>query len=179
MKHFEGIAASSLVALLGGLLMPKALYIGLDRGLLVWFVAIVASGIILGAMPNARMNVLKAAVMPAAVFPSTIAGFFVVRWLFSWIQSPETFQIFIPFGSGALVDPLAVLTALVVLMLIGMLASYVVAALAALASGPLMAAALNMYSFGPESIKRVQQIIVGIVGVVGALVLFWGALGTP
>jgi hypothetical protein len=175
MQPLEAVAASSLIALLGGLLMPPALFISLDRGLLVWIV-VVASGVVLGASVSASVkSTLKTVILPSAVFPITITGYLVVRWLFSWIQHPDTSRVYIPLGSGAIVDPFPVMVGLFALMVIGIVSSYIAIVLAAMAARPLLSAATHLYRFGPDGLIAVRKIIVATVSVIAAIILLWGA----
>ena len=176
MKNYEAISVACLVALLGGLVMPKALFLSLDRGLLVWIVSTITSGILIGTIANINIKMqLKASTLPAILFPITISGFLVVRWLFSWMQNGEAERIMIPLGSGAIVDPIPVSIVLAMLMLIGIAASYVVVALSSLASRPLIGAATSLYAFGPDNIAKIRKIIISIVGIVGGLIVLWSA----
>lgn len=173
------VAVACLIGILGGLLLPKALFVSLDRGLLVWLVAVISSGIVLGtgaALLNLRQILMRA--LFVSTFPSVaLSGFLVVRWLFSRLIHPEAIAVFIPLGSGAVVDPLSLsaLTILSVLFLIGTLASFVVVALAALGANPIVEAAARFWAFGPSGMSRLRRLLGATVAVVGAVIVLWAA----
>ena len=177
----EAIATSCLVALIGGVLLPKALFISLDRAILVWLVAQVTCGVIVGAVPLAPKKLLWSCIAPAACFPLAYLGFLVVRWLIDLAKDSRAgFEIPIFGGSGVGFGPPNALSLaiLATLALIVFVATYVLVTVSAFASRPVQRGAARLYKAGPTGIRRVQQMLIAATAVVGALILLWGAFGS-
>ena len=176
----EAIATACLVALIAGILLPKALFVSLDRAILVWLVAQVACGLIVGAVTQPARKLLLSSILPSAALPIAYWGFLVVRWLSDLAKDPSA-GVNIPIfgGSGVGFGPpnSRSLAILAVLALVAFLASYVLILVSAFASRPVQHGVIGLYSFGPDGIRRVQRLVVGLVAVIGSLVLLWGAFG--
>jgi hypothetical protein len=178
--RLEAIATACLIALIGGVLLPKALWVGLDRAILVWLVAQITCGVIVGAIDLPPRKVLWSCVFPSACVPIAYSGFLVVRWLVDLAKNPDAgFKIPIFGGSGVGFGPptptsLAILGALAFFAFV---ATYVLVSVSAFASRPVQRGIARLYKFGPSGVRRVQQIVVGVCAVVGALILLWGAFG--
>jgi hypothetical protein len=167
-------------ALIGGLLLPKAAFHSLDRGLLVWIVLCIGSGVILSNLqPLSAWRGLKTSMWVSALMIGAMMGFYWVRWLVSRIININAPRIEIPFGSGASIDILdpAVIPFLIVLLVIFWIGTSIATGIATLSGRLLVAAALKLYAFGPEGVERVHKIIVALAGLVLALVGFWAAFG--
>lgn len=172
------IAVAGVTAMIGGLLLPKAMFHSLDRGILVWLVVCIASGIIIS-------NVERLPIRRAIKFAATISGllwitvvvFYVVRWLVSRIIDIDAPQILIPFGSGARIDLLdpEVFPFIFLLLLIFWFGSSVLVSLTCLSGQLLLAAAQKLYSFGPEGLDRVRKIVAGITVVIVSVLALWAA----
>ena len=177
----EAVATACLVALISGVLLPKALFVSLDRAILVWLVAQIACGLIIGAVTQSIRKLLISSILPSAALPIAYCGFLVVRWLIDLAKdSSAGFNIPIFGGSGVGFGPpnLLSLTILAALALVAFLSSYVLILVSAFASRPIQRGIVGLYSFGPDGIRRVQLLLVGLVAVISSLVLLWGAFGT-
>ncbi|MBK8919485.1 MAG: hypothetical protein IPM73_15930 [Betaproteobacteria bacterium] len=178
--RIEAVATACLVALIAGILLPKALFVSLDRAILVWLIAQIACGLIVGTITQPIRKLLLASVLPSAALPIAYCGFLVVRWLIDLAKdSSAGFSIPIFGGSGVGFGPptLLSMTILAVLALVAFIASYALILVSAFASRPVQRAIVQLYSFGPDGMRRVQRLLVGLVAIVGSLVLLWGAFG--
>lgn len=174
------VALACVATLVGGLLLPKAAFHGLDRGLLVWLVICIASGVVLSNLqPLSIRRGLKASSLASVVFILALVGFYSVRWLASRIINIEAAQVKIPFGSGASVDVLdpAVFPFLVVLLALIWIGTSIATAIAMLSGRLLIAGALHLYAFGPDGVEQVRKIVVALAGVVLSVVALWAAFG--
>lgn len=174
----EAIATACLIALVGGVLLPKALFVSLDRAILVWLVAQITCGVIVGAAGLTPRKVLSSCVLPSACVPIAYSGFLLVRWLVDKAKNPDAgFNIPIFGGSGVGFGPptSASLSILAGLAFFTFVATYVVVSASAFASRPIQKGVARFYDFGPSGVRRVQQIIIGVCAVAGALILLWGA----
>jgi hypothetical protein len=166
--------------LVGGLLLPKAAFHGLDRGLLVWLVICLASGVILSNLqPLSVWRGLKVSMLTSVVLVLALTGFYSVRWLVSRIINIEASQILIPFGSGASVDILDPRLFPFILLLLALfwIGTSVSIGVATLSGKLLITGALRLYAFGPEGVERVRKIVVALAGVVLSIVALWAAFG--
>jgi hypothetical protein len=76
------VAVSCVASMVGGLLLAIAAYHSFERGLLVWAVACISSGIILSSLePLTVRRGIKVAMLSALVMMITVVGYYVVRWL--------------------------------------------------------------------------------------------------
>lgn len=172
------IAVAGFATVVGGLLLPKAMFHSLDRGLIVWLMACIASGVIVSNVERLSLwRGIKAAMAVSGLFWLTVVLFYVVRWLISRIIHIEAPQILVPFGSGASVDLLdpEVFPLVAILLLIFWIGSTAVVAFTTLSGRLLTAGALKLYKFGPEGLDRVRKIVVAIAGVVAAILALWAA----
>ncbi len=172
------IAVAGVATVIGGLLLPKAAFHSLDRGILVWLIACMTSGVILSNVePLSVRRGIKAAVVVSGLFWLTVLTFYAVRWLVSRIIDIDAPRILIPFGSGEFIDLLdpQVFPFLVVLLLIFWVGSTAVVALTTLSGRLLTAAALKLYTFGPEGLDRVRKIVLAIAGIIGSIIVLWAA----
>lgn len=84
------VSVACAAALVGGLLLPKAAFHGLDRGLLVWLVICVASGVILSNLePLSVWRGIKASMVASVTMALALIGFYSFRWLVSRIINIE------------------------------------------------------------------------------------------
>jgi hypothetical protein len=174
------VAVACAATLVGGLLLPKAAFHGLDRGLLVWLAICVASGVVLSNLqPLSIWRGLKASMLASVVLILALVGFYSVRWLVSRIINIEAARILIPFGSGASVDVLDPrrFRFLIVLLVLFWIGTSVATAVATLSGRLLIAGALKLYAFGPDGVERVRKTVVALVGVVLSIVALWAAFG--
>ncbi len=175
--HRPYFTVAGVAVVVAGLLMPKAAYQGLDRGLLVWLIACITSGLIVSNVELSVWRGMKAAMLMAGLLWLTVAALYAVRWLISRIIQVDAPHIKIPFGSGASVDLLDPegIPFLIALLGIFWVGSTVVMTLTALSGRLLVATAVKLYDFGPERLDRVRKIIVGMAAVAAALVELWAA----
>jgi len=174
------VSVACALTLVGGLLLPKAAFHSLDRGLLVWLIICVASGVILSNLqPLSIWRGLKTSMLAAVVLLLALVGFYSVRWLVSRIIDIEAPQILIPFGSGVAVDILDPrrLPFLVMLLVLFWIGTSVATAVATLSGRVLVAGAMKLYEFGPNGVERVRKTIVALAGVVLSVVALWAAFG--
>ena len=170
------VSAALIIAFIGGLLLPKAAWVGLDRGLIVWLVICIATGVILS---NLRQRKFKMSMLASFTFILALIGYYLVRWLISRIINIEAASIEIPFGSGESVDLLdptgfPYLFILLALFWIGTTITVITTA----SSGRLLIeAALKLYAFGPEGLERVRKIILALAGIISAILVLWAAFG--
>jgi hypothetical protein len=174
------LAVACIATFVGGLLLPKAMWIGLDRGLLVWLAICVAAGVILSNLqPLSGWRGIRLSMLASVVLIMALAGFYSVRWLVSRIINIDAPKILIPFGSGASVDILdpSGLPFLLILLALFWIGSSFAIGLATLSGRLLIAGALKLYAFGPDGVERVRKIVVALAGVVLAIVGLWAAFG--
>ena len=177
-REAEAIATAALVAIIGGLLLPKALFVSLDRGILVWIVTCVSCGVIASSLATLtiRFSIVSAA-SASFIMSASIIGFMIVRWIVTRLQTANEMVVFIPLGSGAIYNPLEPMALLFTsaLLLISFIASFALICVSTLASRPLVSAAVRVFRFGPEGVTQVGRILTAIVSVVAATVALWGA----
>ena len=169
-----------VATLIGGLLLPKAAWVGLDRGLLVWLIICFASGVILSNLqPLSIWRGLKMSMLASVVLVFAQIGFYSVRWLVSRIINIDAPHILIPFGSGAsveILDPRA-FPFLLILLALFWIGTLFVIGLTTLSGHLLVAGALKLYAFGPDGVERVRKIVAALAGVALSIVALWAAFG--
>lgn len=177
--RLEAIATACLIALVGGVLLPKALFVSLDRAILVWLVAQITCGVIVGAVDLPPRKLLSSCVLPSACVPLAYSGFLLVRWLVDKAKNPDAWLVPIPGASGGVINPgtPASIAILAGLALLAFVATYLLVSASAFASRPIQRGVARLYDFGPSGVRRIQQIIVGVCAVAGGLILLWGAFG--
>lgn len=172
------IAVAGFATVIGGLLLPKAMFHSLDRGILVWLIACLASGLIVSNVERLSLGRgIKAAMALSGFLWLTVVLFYAVRWLVSRIIDIDAPQILVPFGSGAKVDLLdpEVFPLVAILLLIFWVGSTAVVAFTTISGRLLTAGALKLYRFGPEGLDRVRKIVVAMIGIVAAVLALWAA----
>ena len=172
------VAVAGVATVIGGLLLPMAMFHSLDRGTLVWLVVCITSGVIISNVePLSVRRGIKAAMMLSGLLWLTVVAFYVVRWLVSRIIDIDSPQLLVPLGSGVSVNLLVpeVFPFVFILLLIFWVGSTEVVALTTLSGRLLTAAALKQYCFGPEGVDRMRKIVVGIVGVIVSIIALWAA----
>ncbi|OEZ65266.1 hypothetical protein JAB5_12660 [Janthinobacterium sp. HH103] len=181
--QLEAVATACLIALIAGILLPKALFFSLDRAILVWLVTQVASGLVVGNVTQSTRKLIVSSSFPAAALPIGYCGFLVVRWLVDLAKNLSAgfkgfnIPIFGLSGVGFGPPDLVSLTILTVLAVVGFLASFVLILVSAFASRSIQRGIIGFYSFGPDGLRRVQRLLLGLVAVIGGLVLLWGSFG--
>ena len=170
------ISAACITTFIGGLLLPKAAWIGLDRGLLVWLVICVSSGIIISNLSHRKF---KVSMLASVIFIMALIGYYSVRWLVSRIIDIHAASIKIPFGSGAYIDILEpkAFPFLLILLVLYWIGTSIAIGITASSGRLLIQGALKLYTFGPDGIERIRKIILAISGVVSALLVLWAAFG--
>jgi hypothetical protein len=174
------VSVACIATFIGGLLLPKAAWVGLDRGLLVWLVICVVSGVILSNLqPFSVWRGLKMSMLASVVLVLALIGFYSVRWLVSRIINIDAPRILIPFGSGASVDILDPrgFPFLLILLVLFWIGTSVAIGVATLSGRLLIAGSLKLYAFGPDGVERVRKIVLALAGVVLAIVALWAAFG--
>jgi hypothetical protein len=180
--NIASVAVACLIGILGGLVLPNALFVSLNRGILVWLVAVICAGIVLGSAPvfSSKRQRIHYYLLAALAAPTSLCGFLIIRWLFSRLLHPESGVVFIPLGSGASINPLepSALTILSVLFFIGTLGSFVMVSLSALGARPLIDSASRFWKFGPTGMNRLQRLLVATATTIGVVISVWGAFGS-
>jgi len=179
-KSLELLSLAIIITITGGLLLPKAAFHGLDRGLLVWFVVCLSSGIVLGSIhENLLWLRIRRAMLACATLWITVVIFYIIRWLVSRIININAQSIVIPFGSGAsidLFDP-RLFWLLGILLVIFWIGSVIVVGITSFSSNLLITGAKKAYEFGPTGFDRLRNIIAGVASTVAAVIALWSAFG--
>lgn len=174
----QRIALSCIIAVLGGLLTPKAATHSLDRALLVWLVFIMSSGLILeGAKKTNILSVILTALPVAFFYVLTLIVFFIITYFGGAVTGfvgPTMTLGGIELSGKQVLEKL---TPLFILLTIDFFGSIFLISLVAL-SGELIMKGLNqLFKAGPEAIERTRKILLGMSALVGALIMLWGAFG--
>lgn len=174
------LAAACFLAILGSLCLPYAAFQSMERGIVVWILSCLGSGIVASNIEplNVRRALLNSALLSTVIL-LTLLGFYAVRWIATRLKSDHVETILIPFGSGAsidLFDP-RLMPVLLVLLFLVVLATSIVIAVAMLAGKTILSAISSAYSFGPEGLLRIRRMLVACTSIVTAALALWAAVG--
>ncbi|MFZ5759364.1 MAG: hypothetical protein ACOY32_07030 [Thermodesulfobacteriota bacterium] len=170
----QRIAFSCIIAVIAGLLIPKALTNGLDRALLVWLVYAILAGVVLEAtLVQGIVKHIRISVPSAATVTATIVSFYIVRVLASSIIGTPVI-----FASGVGLTPdnlISFLPYLLVFLAILFAASLFVTTLSSISGGLLIETCGRIWQLGPESLDKTRKLLLSFAGVVAALIVLWGS----
>ena len=175
----ERTAASSVVAVVAGLVLPMAAFHSLGQAILVWLTFSLLVGLILGT--KTQVTVKKAvthALLPSALVPLTYATFWLVRFLGDWSKT----GVMPRFGLGMSAAPLditspTVLAVSLAILLILSGATLLVVSLTSIGKRPLVLSIVQANRLGPEGFERVQKIVIAIGGLAAVVSTLWLAVG--
>lgn len=173
------LATACFLAIIGSLSLPHAAFHSLDRGIMVWILACLGSGLVASSIEPLTMRraLLNSALLSTVVL-FTLLGFYVVRWVATRLKSGDADKVLIHFGSGGsidLFDP-RLIPVLMILCLLVMIATSIVIAVAMLAGKTIMSAIYTAYCFGPEGLLRIRRILVACTSIVTAALALWAAI---
>ena len=170
-------AMASIVAVLAGLLTPKAADQSFGRAMLVWLIGCIASGVIGSNIKEEKMlSVVRYSALVSGVMCISLACYYYLRWLIARILNVGEGDIEISFYGAVvnLADPSKLLLAGQLLISLWIL-TIVFIFLVTISGQELKYAARKLYKFGPHGLDKVNKIILAITGIVASIVALWAA----
>jgi len=173
------LATAYFLAIIGSLCLPHAAFHSLERGLMVWALVCLGSGIVASNIEHLTIRrAFHNSALLSTVVLVTLLGFYVVRWVATRLKSGDADKVLIPFGSGASIDLFDphLMPVLIILCLLVMLATSILIAVAMLAGKTILSAIYTAYCFGPEGLLRIKRMLVACTCIVTAALALWAAI---
>lgn len=172
------LAAACFLAILGSLCLPYAAFQSMERGIVVWILSCLGSGIV-----ASNIEPLNVRMASSAQFSLIKHGYFTHRLLCRTVDcdsseigscrdNPHSFRV----RCRRLFHP-RLMPVLLVLLFLVVLATSIVIAVAMLAGKTILSAISSAYSFGPEGLLRIRRMLVACTSIVTAALALWAAVG--
>lgn len=180
MQITERIAGGGLVSLVGGFFIAVALATSAHSRsvlpVLIWLVTVICSGVVVSSTD--RDTPVKDAAFPALVVSTTPVIYLCFVLVIAITEEVKASASEIPWNQWVIdhLNPSFIATVLVV-WAVCFSGSLVVIIMSMIASRLVLASAQKLYEFGPQGVNRVKLVILGVVGVLAAVLSLLAMLG--
>jgi hypothetical protein len=175
----EAISTATVVTLLGGLAGPVAFQAGANNAMLLWAMASVCAGLVIGRPGVTVAAIARASVLPGLGHAAGAIGTIFFQWAAAQLTSGQPMAVMIPFGrSGGVIDfgSPSTLPIMLVLSLATCVGSWILISAAAAGAGPLIPALTDNDSSKLRSLERLRRWGAAIAAAIAVGVAAWSAL---
>ena len=174
-KQISYLGLACIATIIGALLLPTAGNHSMNRALLLWLVICVLDGMVLSNIKSITLfrNFIHSFIVSSILWISFFT-LYAVQWLVERILNIESQEVLVSFYMKQ-VDmsnpdswPFAIL-----LFLIWHPSTTIFIFIVNICGQALAEIAKSLYSFGPEGLERVRQIILTIAGIGASIIALW------
>jgi hypothetical protein len=168
-QNIERISVSIIVSLMSGFILTIVLSRSIELAFFIWIIATICAGAAIGNTQSFSIKAfIKCAILPSIVLSGTPVFFFYYQVVFSLIEKPQLYKGTLIAACVNPFDPLVIVLSLLLFIICSLMSLFFISA-SILASRVIFNGVQKLYEFGPQGIKRIRIIILGIGSVILAL----------